>query len=189
MSSDNPPDVFFSFAGEFLNKFIREGLVYDLADEYNSNKDWQEAWNPALLEPFWQDEHLYGLDYDLTIKLFFYNIDIFNQYGLEAPQTSDELLSVCETLKSNGVLPISEGESDQWPCTHFISILFHVMVPESSARWTTIPLPGMDRSFVYQGSQYVHRAVQIMNDDVVSITHSTAVWRLPTASPHGVLSH
>ncbi len=175
MSSDNPPDVFFSFAGEFLNKFIREGLVYDLADEYNSNKDWQEAWNPALLEPFWQDEHLYGLDYDLTIKLFFYNIDIFNQYGLEAPQTWDELLSVCETLKSNGVLPISEGDSDQWPGTHFISILFHVMVPEEVRKVDYNPATGewTDPSYIKALNMYTELS-KYMNDDVVSITHSTA---------------
>ena len=30
MASNDPPDVFFSFPGEFLNKFVREGLVYDL---------------------------------------------------------------------------------------------------------------------------------------------------------------
>lgn len=176
MSSDDPPDVFFSFAGEFLNKYIREGLVYDLADEYNSNPDWQAAWNPKLIQPFWTDDgHLYGLDYDLTIKLFFYNIDIFNKYNLKVPQTWDELLNVCKTLKDNGVLPLSEGDSDQWPATHLLAILFHDLVPEDVRKQDYNPKTGewTDPSYV-KAMEYYRQLVQYMNDDVVSITHSVA---------------
>ncbi|TCL42464.1 ABC transporter substrate-binding protein [Harryflintia acetispora] len=176
MASNDPPDVFFSFPGEFLNKFVREGLVYDLAEEYEKNTAWQENYNSALLEPFrTEDGALYGLDYDLTVKLFFYNIDIFNEYGLTPPKTWNELIHICEVLQSNGVLPISEGDADQWPATHLLAILFHVMVPQevrdvdynpTSGEWT-------DPAYLDALAKYTELA-QYMNDDMVSITHGVA---------------
>ena len=176
MASDNPPDIFFGFAGEFLNKYIREDLVYDLSEEYNSNEVWKNTWNPTLLEPFWTDGHLWGIDYDLSTKFFFYNTDIFDQYGLEPPQTWSELINICKTLQDNGVLPLSEGDADQWPATHLLSILFHKMVPEDVRAYDYDPHNGSDWSdpgYLKALELYAELA-GYMNDDVVSITHSVA---------------
>ncbi|MCI5800687.1 MAG: extracellular solute-binding protein [Oscillospiraceae bacterium] len=176
MASNDPPDVFFSFPGEFLNKFVREGLVYDLAEEYDTNTEWQENYNPALLEPFRTDEGaLYGLDYDLTVKLFFYNIDIFNEYNLTPPETWDELIQICETLKSNGVLPISEGDADQWPATHLLAQLFHVMVPQEVRDVDYNPASGDWTNPAYLDALGKYsELIQYMNEDMVSITHGVA---------------
>lgn len=48
----------------------------------------------------------------------YYNKDIFDKYGLEEPKTWDELLTICETLKSNGVVPFAlpglDANTNQW---------------------------------------------------------------------------
>lgn len=44
----------------------------------------------------------------------FYNLDLFKKYNLQEPQTWDELLKVCETLKKNGVTPFFASNKDAW---------------------------------------------------------------------------
>lgn len=45
----------------------------------------------------------------------FYNKDIFAKYNLQIPTTFDELMHVCQVLKSNGVTPFAIGAKDGWP--------------------------------------------------------------------------
>ena len=45
----------------------------------------------------------------------FYNKDIFAKYNLQVPQTWDEFINICKTLKSNGVAPLTAGGKDSWP--------------------------------------------------------------------------
>jgi multiple sugar transport system substrate-binding protein/raffinose/stachyose/melibiose transport system substrate-binding protein len=53
----------------------------------------------------------------------YYRKDIFDQYGLEAPETWDEFLQVCETLKSNGVTPITIGTKYRWTAAAWFDYL------------------------------------------------------------------
>src|SRR5688572_31928204 len=49
-----------------------------------------------------------------VIHGFFYNKDIFDQYGLEEPTTREEFFQVLRTLQENGETPLVMGTSDQW---------------------------------------------------------------------------
>jgi len=49
-----------------------------------------------------------------VIHGFFYNKDLFDQYGLEEPTTREEFFTVLQTLKDNGETPLVMGTSDQW---------------------------------------------------------------------------
>ncbi|MFM9587399.1 extracellular solute-binding protein, partial [Streptomyces caniscabiei] len=43
-----------------------------------------------------------ALPYSVMAASVIYNKDLFAQYGLDVPQTWDELIAVCETLTANG---------------------------------------------------------------------------------------
>lgn len=45
----------------------------------------------------------------------FYNKKMFSDNGLEVPQTWDEFINVCETLKNAGIAPITVAGKDAWP--------------------------------------------------------------------------
>lgn len=45
----------------------------------------------------------------------FYNKAIFEQYNLTEPKTWDEFINICDTLKSNGIAPMTSGVKDAWP--------------------------------------------------------------------------
>lgn len=49
-----------------------------------------------------------------VIHGFFYNKDIFDQYGLQEPTTRAEFFEILQTLKDNGETPLVMGTADQW---------------------------------------------------------------------------
>jgi raffinose/stachyose/melibiose transport system substrate-binding protein len=49
-----------------------------------------------------------------VIHGFFYNKDMFDQYGIAEPTTRDEFFAALETLKTNGETALVMGTADQW---------------------------------------------------------------------------
>lgn len=45
----------------------------------------------------------------------YYQKDIFDKYDLVAPETWDEFIAVCETLKDNGEMVFAQGTKEGWP--------------------------------------------------------------------------
>ncbi|MCT1902403.1 ABC transporter substrate-binding protein [Oceanobacillus sojae] len=71
------------------------------------------------------DGNTYGIPLSLNIGLIYYNIDIFNEYGLEPPETWDDFIAVSQELKNNGVTPLSVGGREAW----LLSMLHGVITP------------------------------------------------------------
>jgi hypothetical protein len=60
IGSDDPPDIFFNWAGDDTGRYVREGHLLDLtpyADQYA----WGEQLSPAMLAAFSVDDTLYGV--------------------------------------------------------------------------------------------------------------------------------
>lgn len=56
----------------------------------------------------------WGVPFANQIVGIFYNKDIFDKYNLSEPKTWNELLSICKTLKSNGVTPFMIPGKSAW---------------------------------------------------------------------------
>lgn len=72
---------------------------------------------PAAARGAWStdDGVLYGVPSVGVTHGIYYQKDIFDKYGLEAPETWDEFIAVCETLKSNGETVFAQGTKEGWP--------------------------------------------------------------------------
>lgn len=131
MGSDDRPDVFFSWSGEFAKKFIAADAAMDLTDALKADDGaWEKSIVKAGLEPFSADGKTYGIPLRINGKFFVYNKEIFDQYNLAAPKTWDEFLTLCETLKTNNVTPISFGDQFPWAACHYITGLNQKLVPQ-----------------------------------------------------------
>lgn len=122
MASGDVPDVYFSWAGEFSWKFAREGRALAL-DEYFYGTDWKDFVINSATEPYKWNGVLYGIPLRINAKFMAYSRSVFDQYGLSVPETWDELLGLCETLKSNGVTPIAFGNEFPWASSHYVGDL------------------------------------------------------------------
>jgi multiple sugar transport system substrate-binding protein/raffinose/stachyose/melibiose transport system substrate-binding protein len=53
----------------------------------------------------------------------FYRSSIFEEYGITPPETWDELLTTCDTLSANGVIPITIGTKFRWTAAAWFDYL------------------------------------------------------------------
>lgn len=131
MGSDDRPDVFFSWSGEFAKKFIAAGAAMDLTDAMKADGSaWEKSIMQAGLEPFSANGKIYGVPLRINGKFFVYNKEIFEKLSLKVPATWDEFLTVCETVKKNNIVPISFGDQFPWAACHYITGLNQKLVPQ-----------------------------------------------------------
>ncbi|UKK97196.1 ABC transporter substrate-binding protein [Brevibacillus brevis] len=74
-----------------------------------------------------KDGKVYGVPLSLNSTQFYYNKKIFEQNGLQAPKSWDELIATAKTLKEKGIVPISFGAKEGW----LLSLSHGVIAPAS----------------------------------------------------------
>lgn len=129
LASESPPDVFFNWAGDDTNRFVREGQLMPLTEAANRD-GWGEALSEGAVAAFRQDGEIYGAPISQESKFFFYNTRIFEENNLAPPETFAGLLDLCQTLRESGVTPLSFGNSERWQGVHYLSIFNQKVVGE-----------------------------------------------------------
>ena len=113
--SGNMPDIYMERGGGELRQHVEAGLTRDITDLAADTID-------TLGGPVsgWTiDEQVYGLPFSLGVVGFWYNTETWADNGVEPPATWDEFYTVIDTLKANGVDPISVGAASEWPLAHY----------------------------------------------------------------------
>ncbi len=66
------------------------------------------------------DGHIYGVPFGIQAVAAYYNKGIFNELGLDVPETWDDFINVLETLKKEGYIPLAIPAKDTWmlPIVH-----------------------------------------------------------------------
>ena len=109
------PDIFFNWGGETQAIYSREGMLYDLTKAVA--KDYWGL-SKALFSNHTYNGKIYGIPFFPTVNTVWYNKKMFAQYGLTPPKTWSELLTVCEELKKQGIIPFTVGGKDSWTILH-----------------------------------------------------------------------
>lgn len=122
LSSDNPPDVFSWFAGNRAKFFVDKGLVMPFTDVWEEENLDQKIPRAFKSISFFEDE-AYFLPHSYYWWAVYYRESIFEEYGLEEPQTWEELLEVGETLKANGITPFAIGTKFKWTAAGWFDYL------------------------------------------------------------------
>lgn len=111
LGSGNPPDIFYGWGGGVLESQVAAGKVRPLGNEVDTGK-----FLASLMEPVTVDGTVYGIpNSGAQPALFYYNTEIFDRHGLQPPETWAETLDLVETLKGEGVTPISLAGKNKWP--------------------------------------------------------------------------
>lgn len=111
-SSNELPDVGFTWAAGYMTPFVKGGLFAEMDDVLNDGL--KDSFVSGTTEAYALDGKTYGLPLELNIAPIYYNKEIFKKYNLEVPKTYEEFQTVVKTLVSNGVAPIALGNKDRW---------------------------------------------------------------------------
>jgi raffinose/stachyose/melibiose transport system substrate-binding protein len=124
MQSNDPPDIFQSWGGGSFNQQVESGLLKDITADLNADTAWKNSFAPGALGVYSYKGKNYGVPWDMGMVGFWYNKDLFEQAGIDAPPaTWTEFLEDVQTLKDAGITPIAIGEGDKWPGMHFWNYL------------------------------------------------------------------
>jgi raffinose/stachyose/melibiose transport system substrate-binding protein len=108
-SGIEPPDVILMNAGPGRVSILSDvNLIQPLNDLYDKNK-WKDDLRTFAYDLISKGDNIYEVPHMIDAIGMFYNKDIFEQHGVEVPTNKDEFLKALQTLKDEGVAPITVG--------------------------------------------------------------------------------
>ncbi len=103
VASGDIPTIFTDFPTQLqFRQKVENGYIQDLSDQEFMKNVEQSALDMSVQE----DGKYYALPFSRNYMGVWYNIDIFEENDLEIPQTWDEFVQVCESLKAKGIVPL-----------------------------------------------------------------------------------
>lgn len=121
IAANETPDIFYTWGHGFLKPFVEAKKVLPL-EEYLT-EDYKSHLSTNTLSGFQFEGQTYGLTTDESIACLFYNKEMFEQYGLEIPDTYEDFLEVCQAFKEKGVTPLTVGGKESWTIAMYHDLL------------------------------------------------------------------
>ncbi len=107
------PDVMQVRAYGNLESIAKPGYLLAL-DQANAPEIANFPASALAAESLRADGKAYALPFASQTMLVVYNSEIFAQHGVKPPESWDELVALCKTLKSKGVTPFANGTATAW---------------------------------------------------------------------------
>jgi alpha-glucoside transport system substrate-binding protein len=141
----NPPDLATIAQPATVAEYAERGELkpIDFAEDTLS-----ENYSEDLIELGRIDGQLYSFPFKGANKsTVWYNVPVFEDAGVEAPETWDDFLANAETIKASGVPAYSIGGADGWTLTDlFENIYIRTAGPEMYDQLATHEIPWTDQS-------------------------------------------
>ena len=121
LRSGDGPDVFGYDTGPgFAGALAEAGLLYPLTDAYEEY-DWPVY--DFAQERVTFDGEIVGIPNDIETLGLFYNMDLFDDLGIERPETVGDLMDACEAIKDEGLIPFAVSDQEAWQGGHLLSMV------------------------------------------------------------------
>lgn len=110
-SNNGLPDIMQTWGqASFIKPLIDNDLLMEL---YPSDFE-ASGFMAGSTDGFSKEGKLYGLPRSTDFLVIYYNQKIFNDYGVQVPQTLDELKTAIKTFHDNRINPIAVNGMDLW---------------------------------------------------------------------------
>ena len=115
------PELFDTDATPFAQKLADQGRMID-AEKLLQSLDLYDDYRPAALNyQRFDDGSLYMIPFEFQLEFFWYNTAIFEQAGVDVPESLDDFPAMCTALREAGVTPIALDGQDQWPLERYMA--------------------------------------------------------------------
>lgn len=126
IASNDVPDIFIYEPGSAMNEMIDNGVVVNLSQSMEQlGLDLNELYSEsglAVMHSVSDYPDLYYVCNGLAGEALWYNKTIFEENGLEVPETWEGLMALCDKLLELGIQPIALPNEAQWPMTRWIGL-------------------------------------------------------------------
>lgn len=125
--SNDLPDVFAYESGKPIVELIEADKIVDIGAELAriGSTDFVTPSATSLLETLSDTDTIYDLPLGLNVEGFWYNKALFEQAGVEVPETMDEFEAVLKTLYDQGIQPLVAGgaSGETWGSTRVVNAI------------------------------------------------------------------
>jgi raffinose/stachyose/melibiose transport system substrate-binding protein len=148
-SAGNQPDVFQTWGGGTLQAYIKAGVAAEIP-ELNGDK----RFIAGALGPSTFDGKHYAVPANLAASVMWVNKDLFSANKVEIPTNWTQFLAACKTFKDKGVLPMTFGNKERWPGSHWFAYLVtRLGGSETFVKAVNREIPFTDPVFVEAGKR------------------------------------
>ena len=136
LAGGDPPDIFSYWAGARVQFIVDSGRLAPIDDLWDSN-NLSEVVPASLAEgATMYSGQRYLIPFGYHYAGMFYNPKVMAEAGVtEFPETWDEFIALCDTLKAAGVTPIALGSMNRWPAQFWFDyLLLRTAGPEYRAK-------------------------------------------------------
>lgn len=114
LTKNDLPDIIACGGDATYTELQSAGVLMDMSEAVGNIQ-------PAYLQMLYDvnkdgEETAYGVPYATNASGILYNKDMFKELGLSVPETWDELMEACETIKAAGKIPFELTFADNWTC-------------------------------------------------------------------------
>ncbi|WP_152658093.1 ABC transporter substrate-binding protein [Oceanobacillus sp. CFH 90083] len=176
VSNDDLPDIFSSWSDTFAENLVSSGRIKALNDLIESDPEWSGKIIESQYEGFTFDDTTYGIPFTVDGKAFFYNKAIFEEVGVDVPETYDEFIEVLDELQAAGYeTPLVEGLTNAWAISHYMGTIFHRVVDSETLAQDYNPETAAftDEGYV-RGLEIFQELTTYMGDVSTAIDHEAA---------------
>lgn len=155
IAANDTPDMFICNPGPNLTQYVEAGVAADLTDILtNQEKEWYDSFSGGIFEKITYDGKIMAVPTNFAAACVFYNTEMFEEAGVEAPATFDELLAACEKIKAAGYTPISCSAGTAW-CLSMVAgyLCDRVGGPDNLAKIEDHEMEWTDPSFIEAGEK------------------------------------
>src|SRR5690625_5091432 len=115
MGSGQAPDMFFNWGGGSIEPYIEQEMLLPLGATLQENQEMQDAFIRSVLEAGKVNDTQYGIPLRGTQPvMIFYNEKVFEEAGVEPPETWGDIQDLIDTFKEEGVTPFALGGGTPW---------------------------------------------------------------------------
>ncbi len=145
ISSGDLPDIVFNGGNNITEMAARSGKVADLTPYFDADPEWKALFDQTSLDFNTVDGKIYGVPVSKEISYIYYNKELFEQAGIEAPEVAfaswDEFFDACEKLKAAGIIPVGMDSADSgWLTNLWMSALIGT-AGEAGNEWMNTMYP------------------------------------------------
>lgn len=121
LAASEGPDVAFWFSGERMAGFVDKGLLQPVSSVWNDEDLHEDMGSTKAGITFGGEQ--YGLPYSYYQWGVYYRADIFEANGIDVPESFDDLVAACGTLRGAGIIPVTIGTKFLWTAAGWFDYL------------------------------------------------------------------
>lgn len=115
MGSGQRPDMFYNWSGATISDYVDAGLLLNLDEMISAHPEIAAGFQPSILDAGKIGGKQYAIPMNGTGPvLIFYNKKIFDEAGLQPPETWDDVETLIDEFKGRDITPFALAGSQAW---------------------------------------------------------------------------